>query len=93
MTGMLTSQKPVSDEALQAIVYEMKIFVQQMHKNLFSSLLTELGVSNFILDSVDCDLEAEYNPADSRQDQYENLLQQSQSPIVIYSDEYPEGRT
>lgn len=66
--------------------YEMKIFVQQMHKDLFSSLLTELGISNFVLDSVDCDLEAEYNPADSRQDQYENLLSQSQSPIVIYSD-------
>lgn len=66
--------------------YEMKIFVQQMHKDLFSSLLTELGISNFILDSVDCDLEAEYNPADSRQNQYESLLSQSESPIVIYSD-------
>ena len=57
--------------------------MKQMHKDLFSSLLPELGISNFVLGSMDCDLEAEYNPADSKQDQYEQLLAQNTSPIII----------
>lgn len=67
--------------------YEMKIFVQQMHKDLFSVLLPELGVSDFILDAVDCDLEAEYNPHNSNQNRYEEILSHAQSPIVIYSED------
>lgn len=67
--------------------YEMKIFVQQMHKDLFSVLLPELGISDFILDAVDCDLEAEYNPNNSNQNRYEEFLLQAQSPIVVYSED------
>jgi len=67
--------------------YELKIFVPQSHKDLFTELLPKLGIFHFVSDAVDCDLEAEYNPKDDKQQQYEDFLNNNASPMVIYHED------
>ncbi|MES2615324.1 MAG: hypothetical protein V4591_07915, partial [Bdellovibrionota bacterium] len=71
--------------AQNKLCYELKIQVLQEYKDLVCQILTELDVGDFVFGQIDCDLEAEYNPATASQDLYEKLNQNP--PIILYHEE------
>ncbi|APJ04622.1 50S ribosomal protein L11 methyltransferase [Silvanigrella aquatica] len=65
--------------------YELDIHVPEENKEFIAEILTELGIDNFVLGSIDCDVEAEYNPQAPRHDYYTELVKET--PVVIYSED------
>jgi ribosomal protein L11 methyltransferase len=69
----------------QVIYYELGISIAEEKKDLLAAILGELGIHDFVLGSIDCDIEAEYNPLKPKHDYYSELVQET--PIIIYSED------
>jgi ribosomal protein L11 methyltransferase len=67
------------------LCYELKINLTEDHKEIVASVLTELEVGDFVYGEIDCDLEAEYNPALAGQDLYEK--QNPTTPLILYNED------
>lgn len=65
--------------------YELGIIITEDKKDLLAAILGELGIHDFVLGSIECDVEAEYNPLDPKHDYYTELVQET--PVIIYSDD------
>lgn len=65
--------------------YELDIFIDENQKDLISSFLDDLGVHDFEYGSVECDIEAEYDPQKQNHDYYNEA--KKDSPIIIYSED------
>ncbi len=65
--------------------YELGIFITEDKKDLLAAILGELGIHDFVLGSIECDVEAEYNPLDPKHDYYSELVQET--PVIIYSED------
>ena len=72
-------------ETKNKLCYELKINLSEDHKEIVASVLTELDVGDFVYGEIDCDLEAEYNPALAGQDLYEK--QNPSTPLIIYNED------
>ena len=42
----------------QTTCYELAIYIAEENKDLLASILTQLGIENFVIGSVDCDIPA-----------------------------------
>ncbi|WGL60888.1 50S ribosomal protein L11 methyltransferase [Pigmentibacter sp. JX0631] len=69
-----------------AVCYELAIFIAEEHKDLLASILQQLGIENFVIGSIDCDIPAEYNPNFPRPDFYSELAERT--PALIYSEDF-----
>lgn len=69
----------------KVICYELGIFIEEDKKDLLAAILAELGIHDFVLGSVDCDVPAEYNPQIPRPDYYSQLAKDI--PAIIYSED------
>jgi ribosomal protein L11 methyltransferase len=67
------------------ICYELCIETAKEQKELVAHLLTQLEIGDFIYGSIDCDLEAEYDPSTATKDLYEML--NVNTPILIYNED------
>lgn len=65
--------------------YELGIMITEDKKDLLAAILGELGIHDFVLGSIDCDVEAEYNPLEPKHDYYSELVKET--PLIIYSDD------
>jgi ribosomal protein L11 methyltransferase len=65
--------------------YELEIHIVEEKKDLLAAILGELGIDDFVLGSLECDVEAEYNPLAPKHDYYSELVKET--PIVIYSED------
>ncbi len=69
----------------KVICYELGIFIEEENKDLLASILGELGIHDFVLGSLDCDIPAEYNPQMPKPDFYSELA--NDIPAIIYSED------
>ncbi len=69
----------------QTTCYELAIYIAEENKDLLASILTQLGIENFVIGSVDCDIPAEYNPDTPKPDFYAKLA--IKTPALIYSED------
>ena len=79
------SQKKELKMTKNKICYELKIQVLEDAKELVAQILTELEIGDFVYGEIDCDIEAEYDPAKVSQDLYAQLNQNP--PIIIYNED------
>ncbi|KAB8028547.1 50S ribosomal protein L11 methyltransferase [Fluviispira multicolorata] len=67
------------------ICYELKINMSEENKDILAELLAELDIHDFVLGTLECDVEAEYNPLDPKHDYYTELAHNI--PVILYSND------
>jgi ribosomal protein L11 methyltransferase len=68
------------------LCFELGICVPEQHKDLLSGILADFQVHDFVWGSIDCNLDAEFNPHQKVQGpNYDAVLAQNTSPALVYS--------
>ena len=65
--------------------YELGILITEEKKDILAAILGELGIHDFVFGSIECDVEAEYNPLEPKHDYYSELVKET--PVIIYSED------
>ncbi|BBH54279.1 50S ribosomal protein L11 methyltransferase [Fluviispira sanaruensis] len=67
------------------ICYELKINISEENKDILAELFAELDIHDFVLGTLECDVEAEYNPQDPKHDYYTELAHNI--PVILYNND------
>ncbi|MGY3802586.1 50S ribosomal protein L11 methyltransferase [Pigmentibacter ruber] len=68
------------------VCYELAIYIDEENKDMLASVLEQLGIDDFVIGSIDCDIPAEYNPDMPKPDFYTDLAEKT--PALIYSEDF-----
>lgn len=73
------------------ICYELRIHIDDQHKDALVDILHEFDEHNFVEGALDCDVEFEYDYEHLSRDYYGELVRQV--PVILYSEDRPHLET